>query len=855
MIPAINIMTEQEVQRCIPDGDEPGFGGLSTSRGYLPLKAMDVHTRITGFLAHTTLRQTFVNNTGESLEATYIFPLPDRAAVQGFRLEVAGRVIEGMLKERGQARREYDRAIATGHRAAITEEERPGVFSMRTGNIQPGEAAVVQLIMVGPLPYSGGEATFRFPLVVAPRYIPGRPLGGEDVGDGVASDTDAVPDASRISPPVLLPGYPNPVRLDFVVDVDPAGLPLKDIRSSLHAAVVDHGHPSIHRFRLTPGERLNRDVIIRLVFGDHAVGTSLLLSPDAQGKGGTFALTLVPPLDHGKGLKPRDVVFVLDRSGSMEGWKMVAARRAVARMVDTLRDADRFNVYAFDDTVETPPSFKRSSLLPATDRNRFRAVEFLAKVESRGGTEMYAPLDQATRQLAKGQGERDCVLVLITDGQVGNENQIVQVVGRNIGTTRIFALGIDQAVNAAFLNRLAGLGGGDCELVESEDRLDEVMDRTHRKIDTPVISGLSVEPRGLDVVRESLTPARMPDLFAGAPVVVLGRYRGSAEGSLTLKARDQHGTPWSAHVVGQCCTEEGLSAIWARGHIRDLEDRLDIGNANRASLEKEILSTSLQFNVMCRFTSFVAVDRAQIVNPGGHQHKVVQPVEQPAGWQSQRPAIPMSPARMAAPACPASMSMDALGDLEFEANDVEECCEEPCALSKPTLSRSFATRDRVAGPVAPASPRAKAPAGGVGRLLGAVVAAGKSLLGGKVAQAPSVHQTVTTLEGGRTRAWELHELLERDETQGSLSQRLLALGALRPLLEMLVDELRRIQAPAETLQPLVLLLDELRNLQQSATPASQDQVDLVWELALETLEDFSLGSAPATGRRAEFWRG
>src|SRR5438270_341094 len=203
----------------------PSFRPTSTSKRQLPIKRP---TTIDGQLARIDVAQTFVNTHAEPLEATYIFPLPDRAAVTRFRLEVAGRVVEGVLKERGAARREYTEAIEAGHRAAITEEERPGVFTMRVGNLPPGEAATVRLTLVGPLPYADGEATFRFPLVVAPRYIPGTPLPGPSVGDGTVPDTDAVPDASRITPPVLLPGYPNPVRLSLVVDVSATGLPLGD---------------------------------------------------------------------------------------------------------------------------------------------------------------------------------------------------------------------------------------------------------------------------------------------------------------------------------------------------------------------------------------------------------------------------------------------------------------------------------------------------------------------------------------------------------------------------------------------------------------------------------------------------
>src|SRR4051794_37775998 len=213
------LMSEDEVAR-FGRGSESGFGALSCERGVLPLTAMDVDARVAGVIASIEVAQTFVNTTGAAIEATYMFPLPDRAAVHRFRMEVAGRVIEGVVDERGAARVQYDQAIAAGHRAAITEEERPGVFTLRVGNLMPGEVATIRISLAGPLPVDDGEVTFRFPLVIAPRYIPGHALAGEQAGLGVAADTNLVPDASRISPPVLLPGFPNPVRLGLRVALE-----------------------------------------------------------------------------------------------------------------------------------------------------------------------------------------------------------------------------------------------------------------------------------------------------------------------------------------------------------------------------------------------------------------------------------------------------------------------------------------------------------------------------------------------------------------------------------------------------------------------------------------------------------
>jgi Ca-activated chloride channel family protein len=644
MTTTIPLLNEDEVRRCVAPDDEAGFGTLATPRGRLPLHALDVHARIDGLLAEVTVSQTFTNPLKEALEATYIFPLPDRAAVTRFQMQVANRVVEGVLKERGQARQEYTQAIEEGHRAAITEEERPGVFTMRVGNLMPGESATVRLTLSGPLVYSDGEATFRFPLVVAPRYIPGIPLSGPSVGAGTASDTDAVPDASRISPPVLLPGFPNPVHLSLTVDVYPSELGISDFRSALHAVLEAVSDGGVRRIMLDPGERLNRDFILRFRVGDGAIRTALTLTPDEAGaREGTFALTLVPPVGLAQAQRPRDVIFVLDRSGSMKGWKVVAARRALARMVDTLTARDRFTVYAFDDRIEQPAAFPDLGLQAATDRNRYQAIEWLAGVNVRGGTEMAQPLSMAAHLLASGgrkspdAPQRDRVLVLITDGQVGNEDQILHSLANDLKSVRVFALGIDQAVNAAFLRRLADLGGGACELVESEDRLDEVLDQVHRCIATPVLTGLRLEASGLQLTADTLVPSRLPDLFAGAPLQIFGRYRGAVEGNLCVSGIGPGQGVWWQSVRG--CVGDGTAvrSLWARGHLRELEDRFVIGKGDLAGLEKRIVETSLRYGVLCRFTAFLAVDRDATPNAGGKREHLLQPVDVPAGWNSPDP--------------------------------------------------------------------------------------------------------------------------------------------------------------------------------------------------------------------------
>jgi Ca-activated chloride channel family protein len=614
---------------------EAGFGTMRTDRGNLPLDRLDVRAAISGLVARTEVTAEFVNTHDTPLEATYVFPLPDRAAVTGMTMTADDRTVTAGLKERGAARQQYDEAVAAGQRASIAEEERPDVFTMRAGNILPGERIVVRLLLVGPTPYEDGAATYRFPLVVAPRYLPGSPLAGPYAGDGQSPDTDAVPDASRISPPVLLPGFPNPLRLSIAVTVDPAGLELGEVRSSLHTVSEQDG-----TLRITPGERADRDFVLRLAYAPG--GQSAVAVPDDEGGEGTYQVVVLPPAEAAPP-RPKDVVLLLDRSGSMGGWKMVAARRAAARVVDTLTTADRFAVLTFDHQIERPDGLEQG-LSEATDRNRYRAVEHLARADARGGTELLAPLSTGLRLLADSTG-RDRVLVLVTDGQVGNEDQIVHEVTPLIGSTRLHTIGIDRAVNAGFLGRLAALGAGRAELVESEDRLDEAMEHIHRRIGAPLVTGLSIAGDGFAPVDATRSPRRLPGLYPGVPLVITGRYSGAATGSLTVTGTTRDDQKFQTTVTVQERSEPAVTQQWARARLRDLEDAYTAGDH---TLEQQIVATSLRFGVLCRFTAYVAVDE-RVVNEGGEIRRVTQPVEMPSGWETPTPPMSVGMAFASAP--------------------------------------------------------------------------------------------------------------------------------------------------------------------------------------------------------------
>lgn len=635
---------------------EGGFGALETSKGRLPLIAVDVRALISGLSAQTTVSQTFRNSTDVFLEATYIFPLPDRASVTSFELFVAGRRVTGLLKERGEARADYDQAIRKGHRAAIAEEERSGVFSIRVGNLPPHETVQVRLTLVGPLPVSDGEATFRFPLVVAPRYTPGIPLNGESVGLGTTSDTDHVPDASRVTPPLLLPGFPNPVRLTLEVKLDPrasaesssdsvAAHWLAGLRSSLHATVIE-AHDLL-TVRLHPGERLNRDFILSFPVSGQELRTSLRFQRVSETTPHVFALTIVPPrMPAATKPTPRDVVFILDRSGSMEGWKMVAARRAIARMVDSLLDHDRFTVLAFDNSIDWPPEGK--CLMAATNRLRWRTLEWLGKVDARGGTEMEPALIAAMRLWDADSSDRDRAIVFVTDGQVTGEDRLLKTIKKyGQSLPRIYCVGVDRAVNAAFLKRLSDLGKGHCELVESEDRLDHALANINRLIGKPVLTDLRViAPEGGVT---DFAPANLPDVYVDRPVTIYGRVNSDRRAlRLLVSAHHPDGSDWSLELIGGVADKisepnqtsvdgaNTLLAEWGRARVRDLEDRyVCTHDSEKTVLAQQIVAASLESHTLSRFTAYVAVDDSEIVNAGGELNEVLQPVERPQGFAAK----------------------------------------------------------------------------------------------------------------------------------------------------------------------------------------------------------------------------
>jgi hypothetical protein len=645
ILPLIDDDSEAAGSTAGTTSTRPGCGELWSSTGErLPLKALSVDAHVVGLTATSSVRQRFVNNGTTTIEATYMFPLPPRAGVTDFVAILAGRKVVGILKERGEARMAYEDALAAGQRAAIVEEERPDVFTVRVGNLGPGEEAVVELVLTGPLEVQDGEATFRFPLVVAPRYTTGAPVSGDQTGSGVELDTDAVPDASRVTPPRLEPADDRP-SLDVNVSVEGAGLVLSDLRTSLHAGVIEAKADGKTVVRVQPGDRADRDFLLRFRVDRSQLATSAVMVDDGREgtNEGTWRVTVIPPPEVTS--EPSDVVVVLDRSGSMRGWKMVAARRAAGRIVDMLDVGDRFCVLGFDDVIERPQGW--AGLVAATDRNRFAAVSWLGSLEARGGTEMVQPLRDAADLVAHSESGRRAVLVLVTDGQITGEDNLLRSLEPHLADTTIHCVGVDRAVNAGLLDRLARQGRGRFELVESEDRLDEVMAALARTIGRPALSGISITGCGIDIVDTSITPVPAPDAFAGVPCVISGRYRGPVGTDATITASAAGAkAPFSVTLVPLRSDAAAVRTIWARASLRDLEDAYASGRDRHEQLNKRIVEHSIRFGVLSRFTAFVAVDPER--TDAETLDEVVQPVEPTSGWSALTTRALLGPTASAA---------------------------------------------------------------------------------------------------------------------------------------------------------------------------------------------------------------
>jgi Ca-activated chloride channel family protein len=616
-------MTTSQVRRLDGDGTgrTRGLGivqvGGRGRKSVLPLAGLKIEARAAGRIAHVTVEQTFENRHAEPLEAVYIFPLAAGCAVGAFDLRVGDRTIRGLVREREAARREYAAALKAGRRSGLLEKERDDVFTVRVGNLPPGEAVRARISYSEVLPaFADGTTEIRLPLVVAPRYIPGAPLDGDGVGDGTEADSDEVPDASRITPPRLAKGF-NP-ETDLAITVELAGGPVEEFACSQHAVRLADGKLSLAR----QDELLDRDFVLRWRIAGPERRSSLLVHREPDGKAYGVLTLLPPPSATAAAVAPRDVLLVLDRSGSMSGVKMASASRACAQVLATLGPEDRFAIIAFGSTVER----FRPGLTGADEDSIAAGGRYLRGVTADGGTEVLGALKEAFRTLAgeTGNTRRTAAVVLITDGQVGNESAVLKEVKKARGKARLFTVGIDTAVNAGVLRRAAEVGGGTATLVVPGEPLEEALRCILRELGEPLIRDLRIENA------EDPAPELLPDVFPGRAATVFFRLE---EGAARIRVRGRLAAGvFEEEVWPEAVELPAIARLWARARTQDLEDRFRGGEKD---VRDEIVALAVAHVLLTRFTAFVVVDEQEVVNPDGTTRKVVQPVHVPAGWEQE----------------------------------------------------------------------------------------------------------------------------------------------------------------------------------------------------------------------------
>lgn len=652
-----------EYKRCL--------GIIEVERGdaksLLPLVGVQITGTVADRIATINLKQTFRNSFAEHLEAVYIFPLSGGCVVSDFELRVGTRVVKGVVKERQEARRQYQDALDQGKRAALLEQERDDVFTMQVGNVAPNEEVTVLLTYSERLPYfENGKTELRLPLVVAPRFIPGAAVDRGNVGQGTEFDTNIVSDASRITPPRLTPGFDPKTALSINVEIlqtDLSGADsVSELSCSQHATQLGLGSGVI-KVELSRGdERLNRDFVLSWRLTSKAVKSSLMVFHHSDGAHYGM-LSIMPPKRDGFLGLARDVVFVLDRSGSMMGLKMQSAARACSMLLHTLSPSDRFAIQAFDDKVEWMLPRRHSSRIgmffPADEEWIEKGDQYLREVTARGGTVLDSAINDAlsTVKLRSDADVRIPIVVLITDGEVGNEAQILKRIQKDIGDARVFTVGVDTAVNSGLLRRLAGLGGGTATFVSPGTDLERALRSVAREIGEPLITDLEIS--GSDGVKvDAASMSELPDLFAGRAVTSF--FKLSGNGSVRVRGRWSDGRQFDEKVKARSLKLPAIAQLWAKAHITDMEDSFRLTPSD--ALRQQIVRISEQHSVLTKFTAFIAVDHAEIVNNNGYLHTVVQPVEAPEGWGQASMSMPAVPSS-AGGALPRAAASSLMGQL------------------------------------------------------------------------------------------------------------------------------------------------------------------------------------------------
>ena len=592
-----------------------------------PRLGTDVDLIVSGPTARARVTQIFRNPTDGWLEAVYVHPLPDGAAVDTLKMIVGERIVVGEVKEREQARQDYERARAAGVKAGLLEQERPNIFTSSVANIGPGETVLVQIEYQEPVRQSGGEFSLRVPLVVAPRYNPAPVVQTVDfggTGGGWGTVSDPVPDRARIESPVLDPRDNLPVNPVAITVHLNAGFPLGEVKSHHHAVRVEEVAADARLIKLDGPVPADRDFELTWRPAETKAPSVGLFHEKVGDADYALAFVTPPAVPQADDKRPREIVFVIDNSGSMGGTSIVQAKASLLYALGRLQPSDRFNVIRFDNTMDV----LFPDTVPAHAEHLGRARAFVSAIEAHGGTEMVPPMQAALTDRRDANENYLRQVVFLTDGEIGNEQQLFDTIARMRGRSRVFMVGIGSAPNIFLMTRAAELGRGTFTHIGSVEQVEERMRTLFDKLESPAVTNVSA---AFSAGRGDITPATIPDLYRGEPLVMvakLDRFAGTLDITGTIGAQ-----PWKVTLpLAGAAEGQGLAKLWARRKIADAEVARTLQEIGPDDTDHRILALALEHHLVTRLTSLIAVDQTPSRPEGAHLSRSELPLNLPAGW-------------------------------------------------------------------------------------------------------------------------------------------------------------------------------------------------------------------------------
>ena len=576
----------------------------------LPLKDTRVEITVAGVIADVKVRQIYRNEGSRPINASYVFPASTRAAVYAMRMQIGNEIIVAKIKEREQAKKEFEQAKEEGKSASLLEQHRPNVFSMSLANVMPQEQVEIELRYTELLVPTDNVYEMVFPSVVGPRYA------SNDQGADSSGKKDGF-----VSTPYHHQGTAPASALHISAKIF-SGVPIYDLSCPSHQIFPQWFNPTNAQLTLDDSDPFqgNRDFVLRYRLAGDQINSGLLLF---KGTDENFFLYMAQPPQRvaTEAIPPREYIFVVDVSGSMEGFPLNTSKRLLKDLIGNLRPTDLFNVVLFagDSQVLSPQS------LQANQQNIVSAIRLLEQQRGSGGTELL-PAIQNAMSLPRQDGISRSI-VLVTDGYISGEQGVFDHIRANLNRCNVFAFGIGSSVNRYLIEGVAKAGMGEPFIVTDESEAQGVAARFREYIQTPVLTDIKVRSIGFDTY--DLNPASFPDLFAQRPIVLFGKWRGPATGAIELTGKTGQGDFMSRTDVGGVQPDEGNSALrylWARSRIAELSD---YGASDVSENDvKAITALGLKYNLLTRYTSFIAV-REVVTNPNGSAEDVKQPLPLP----------------------------------------------------------------------------------------------------------------------------------------------------------------------------------------------------------------------------------